>query len=50
MHIYLIVTIFKGIDKLIGELKVKMVNQTFESKNWILPRGKILQNDELNGN
>ena len=50
IHIYLVVTIFKGVDKLIGELKVRTVNQTFKSKNWMLLCGKILQNDELNGN
>ena len=45
-----IVITFKGIDKLISELKVKMVNLTFESKNRMLLCGKILQNNDLNGN
>ena len=49
IHIYLIVTTLKDVDKLISELKVKMVNQTLENKNWMLPCGKMLQNDELNG-
>ena len=48
IHIYLIVTTFKGFDKIIGELNIKMANQTFESKKGMLPCGKILQNDELN--